>query len=302
MSADTKLGKKDRSLVLPTKMRRDNLTDRNQERGSFVQIKETEDARGGVAAATPHKSRPQDDAELGEKDRSLVLPTKMRRDNLTDRNQERGFFIQIKEAEDARGGVAAATPHKSRPQDDAELGEKDRSLVPPTKMRRDNLTDRNQERGIFVQVKEAEDARGGVAAATPHKSRPQDDAELGEKDRSQGFTLLEVMIAIALLGIALVALLGLAQRTISTNERLQQITRATLLAQAKMAEIETGIESSDTVEGDFSAPDDAFHWRASYSETPVEGVRQVELTVSWGAEEKSEAVQLISFLQRGGAR
>ncbi|WP_172399620.1 type II secretion system minor pseudopilin GspI [Geothermobacter hydrogeniphilus] len=173
------------------------------------------------------------------------------------------------------------------------MGEKNRSHALPLK-----------ERGVFVQIKKAEDARGGVATATSHKSRPQADAELGEKNRSHaaGFTLLEVMIALAIIGVALVALLGLAQRSISTNQRLQQITRATLLAQSKMAEVETGIgnDGSDG-EGTFTEPDDAFSWTVRSSETPVEGVRQVEVTVFWGREEKNESVHLISFLQRGGA-
>ncbi|PNU19835.1 type II secretion system protein GspI [Geothermobacter hydrogeniphilus] len=138
----------------------------------------------------------------------------------------------------------------------------------------------------------------------PLKQRASTDAELGEKNRSPaaGFTLLEVMIALAIIGVALVALLGLAQRSISTNQRLQQITRATLLAQSKMAEIETGIGSDGSdAEGTFTDPDDAFSWTVRSSETPVEGVRQVEVTVFWGREEKNESVHLISFLQRGGA-
>jgi len=123
------------------------------------------------------------------------------------------------------------------------------------------------------------------------------------KNRSAGFTLLEVMIALAVIGVALVALLGLAQRSISTNQRLQQITRATLLAQSKMAEIETGIESnSSDAKGDFPEPDEEFHWRSTYGDTPVENVRQVEVTVAWGDEARNEAVQLISFVQQGGSQ
>ncbi|GAB4174785.1 MAG: hypothetical protein Kow00100_16710 [Geothermobacteraceae bacterium] len=100
---------------------------------------------------------------------------------------ERGVFVQIKEAEDGRGGVAPATPHKLRPQANAELGKKNRSKV--------------MGRGVFVQTREAEDGRGGVAGATPHNPRPQADAELGKKNRSTGFTLVELLLVILILGL-----------------------------------------------------------------------------------------------------
>ncbi|WP_172399621.1 pilus assembly FimT family protein [Geothermobacter hydrogeniphilus] len=59
-----------------------------------------------------------------------------------------------------------------------------------------------KERGIFVQIKEDERARGGVAEATSHKRRTRPDAERGEKNRSQqGFTLIELAIVVLLLGL-----------------------------------------------------------------------------------------------------
>ncbi len=54
--------------------------------------------------------------------------------------------------------------------------------------------------------------------------------------QNQGFTLLEVMVALTIVSIALIAVLGLTQRNILINEKLQQMTRATFLAKQKMAE------------------------------------------------------------------
>lgn len=134
-----------------------------------------------------------------------------------------------------------------------------------------------KERGVLCKL-----SQGGVAGATSHKLRLKADAGLDE-NRSHGFTLLEVMIALSIVGIALIALMGLAQRSITINDQTQQITRATLLAQGKMAEIEAGVETDQgATEAVFPEPDQDYRWRTSYGPTPVTGVQQVDLVVAWG--------------------
>jgi len=121
------------------------------------------------------------------------------------------------------------------------------------------------------------------------------------RGRAPGFTLLEVMIALAIVAIALVTLLGLATRSLTLNERVQRITQATLLAQQRLAEIETGAAQEGVGEeasGRFAPPFDGYRWRIDYAETPLASVRQVTVAVIWGREERNEAVELSSFLFR----
>lgn len=114
----------------------------------------------------------------------------------------------------------------------------------------------------------------------------------------RGFTLLEVMIALAIVGIALVVMLGLAQRSILVNSHLQQITRATLLAKQKMTEIENGIGTgNDLNQGTFADPNQGYNWRSVYTSTPIEGIEQIDLSVIWGNEKKNEFVTLTSFVR-----
>jgi general secretion pathway protein I len=117
-----------------------------------------------------------------------------------------------------------------------------------------------------------------------------------------GFTLLEVMIALAIVSVALVALLALGNRTVATNDRLQKLTQATLLAQSKLTELETGAIDLSTglsdSQGGFEAPYNDYTWRTRFLPTPVDGVQEVQVTVIWGAENRNESVELTSFLFR----
>ena len=116
----------------------------------------------------------------------------------------------------------------------------------------------------------------------------------------RGFTLLEVMIALAIIGIALVTLLGLETRTIQLAERQQRVTQATLLAQEKMTEIEIG-EQSRSVLGEseelFESPFDLYRWSVTTEPTPLPAIEMVTVTVAWGKAGSTEQVELTSFLE-----
>lgn len=119
---------------------------------------------------------------------------------------------------------------------------------------------------------------------------------------SPGFTLLEVMIALAIVAIALVTLLALGNRSIGIHARLQRMTQATLLAQRQMTAVEIRERASKSEpqaeEGTFEPPFEGYRWRTAYEETPVPSVRMVTVTVAWGDEARNERVDLNSFIFR----
>ena len=70
--------------------------------------------------------------------------------------------------------------------------------------------------------------------------------------RGRGFTLLEVMVAIGILGIALLALLGLQHQGLQSVIHSQDMTQAAMLAQALMTEVDTqGFPALGNTRGDF---------------------------------------------------
>jgi len=106
----------------------------------------------------------------------------------------------------------------------------------------------------------------------------------------KGFTLLEVMIAVALIAIALTTLLGSQSQSVSFANSAKFETMAALLAQSKMSEIvlrEADALSSDS--GDFGDDYPGYAWQVTVSDVALEGIdtlsdylKQLDLTVTWG--------------------
>jgi general secretion pathway protein I len=104
-----------------------------------------------------------------------------------------------------------------------------------------------------------------------------------------GFTLLEVLVAVAIVAIALVTFMGLHLRSLDATIRAQDLSTAVLLARGKMA---TMGEFPDTGEeqGKFEGPElERFQWATAVTEHMLDAldggqtvtVRRLEVTVFW---------------------
>lgn len=112
----------------------------------------------------------------------------------------------------------------------------------------------------------------------------------------RGFTLLEIMVALAIIGLAFVALLGLRNRDIALHERGRTMIQATALAQQRMGEVLVGdfpeVGSSD---GSFEEDQSRFAWHQEVLQTPFDFVREVRVTVTWDPPH-NERVDLVSYV------
>jgi len=110
-----------------------------------------------------------------------------------------------------------------------------------------------------------------------------------KNDKCSGFTLLEVMVAIAIIAIALTAVLGSQSQSLSLASEAKFSTTAAFLAQGKMAEIEAEkVEDLASDSGDFGEDFPGYGWELSVNDVTFdepEGVsdhlKQIDLTVSW---------------------
>lgn len=108
--------------------------------------------------------------------------------------------------------------------------------------------------------------------------------------QNSGFTLLEVMIAVALIAVALTALLGSQSQSVSFANSAKFETMAAMLAQSKMSEMT--IQDSNSLasdSGNFGDDYPGYAWEATVSDISLEGIetvsdylKQIDVTVTWG--------------------
>ena len=131
---------------------------------------------------------------------------------------------------------------------------------------------------------------------------------------SRGFTLIEVLLALAILALALPILLGLRNFDLDLQARASDITAATMLAQEKLleAEMRTEFPIGETG-GEFRNPPlgvvvssfgtqnraERFRWRRLITTTPLPNVREVKIQVRWPqgiTEEAQEVVEVSTYV------
>ncbi len=110
-----------------------------------------------------------------------------------------------------------------------------------------------------------------------------------------GFTLLEVMVAVAIIAIAFVSLLGSQSQSISIAEISRFEITASLLARQKLAELESGdFADVQSGQGDFEDPFADFSWQAEVDDLTEDDtgigdaddlLKVVDLTVRRGNDE-----------------
>lgn len=108
------------------------------------------------------------------------------------------------------------------------------------------------------------------------------------RDRASGFTLLEVLIALAIMAIVLVSVYRLHSQTLSMATANRFYTQAPLLAQSKMAQLEASPAGSFSGEsGDFGEKFPGYSWSVATEDVSSEilgeiasDLKRIDVTVS----------------------
>jgi general secretion pathway protein I len=116
----------------------------------------------------------------------------------------------------------------------------------------------------------------------PLHSRLRAPLPAGNRERFSwnraGFTLLEVMVAVAILAISMATLFGSQSQSLVLATEAKFNTNASLLAGLKLAELESGrIEPVDD-EGDFGADFPGYKWKIVAQEPSADVFERFDLT------------------------
>lgn len=99
--------------------------------------------------------------------------------------------------------------------------------------------------------------------------------------RRLGFTLLEVMLALAIVGGLLITLLYSLNYHLGVAERHSTVTIATMLAKSKLLEIE---KNPAATKGDFPDPYTQYHYTTEVKDSPYPGIIEFSVSVVNGKE------------------
>ena len=122
--------------------------------------------------------------------------------------------------------------------------------------------------------------------------------------RARGFTLVEVMVALAIVAIALPALLMSLYQQIDDTAYLRDKTLAYMVAENKLAEIRLVIGSTRNLSagkdsGLASMADRDWYWWVETKTTEVEKFFRVDITVSLDEQQQEQPLYTLSAFMSG---
>lgn len=99
--------------------------------------------------------------------------------------------------------------------------------------------------------------------------------------RTRGFTLVEVLVALAILAIALAAVMRTMGQSIDLTTELRQRTVALWAAEERATRLllENAWPSIDTTEGTMEFGNREWRWRERVASTPLEELRRVDIEI-----------------------
>ncbi len=119
-------------------------------------------------------------------------------------------------------------------------------------------------------------------------------------NRQRGFTLLEVIVALAVIAFALLAAVSAVSGNTRNATGLQQRTYAHWVAMNQMAELHASRRwpSTRTTRGSSLMARHEWYWSMKVSTTPDKNVRRVDITVRADEDDESPLVSLTGFVGR----
>ncbi|GEM_PF-419539 len=122
---------------------------------------------------------------------------------------------------------------------------------------------------------------------------------VGRSISYRGFTLVEVLVALAVLAIALAAVMRAMAQAVDTTVSLREHSMALWVAQNRLTEHQMRQDwpAADTIDGEAEMGGEKWYWREQVSTTPEPKIRRIEITVRRTADSKDTRARLVGYLR-----
>ncbi len=113
--------------------------------------------------------------------------------------------------------------------------------------------------------------------------------------RRQGFTLLEVLVAMVVLSVSLLAAIKVASEVATSAGYLQDKTIAQWVAMNKVAEMRLakGLPGDGRAQGEEEMAGRSWRWKITFKKTPYAALREAEVAVQPANDDKDAAPTVI---------
>lgn len=122
---------------------------------------------------------------------------------------------------------------------------------------------------------------------------------MARNSRARGFTLIEVVVALAIVAIGMFAVFKTIGETANNVTYLRDKSFAGWIADNRLTDMRLSgqLPSVDETEGDTEYAGRRWHWTANVSQTPVEGLRRIDVRVRREDDDhKSALAHLAAFV------
>ncbi len=117
-----------------------------------------------------------------------------------------------------------------------------------------------------------------------------------DKGHQLGFTLIEVVVAMAVVALGMMAVFRVVHDTVNNSVYLRDRTLATWIGDNRLVEMRLASElpSIDETEGEVEFANQRWRWKANVSQTPVDDLRRIDIRVRREDDSEDSALAEVS--------